>query len=199
MVEPQSRDVARSVSFLLNLDRLKEVRRQNPIANGGRRERTAEHSWHVAVAAVIFAPFSAEPIDVGKAVQLAVLHDLPEVVVGDTFVYGPRVAARREREEHGLRALLATLGEPQAQQIHAAWSEYEYETTPEGRYVMALDVMLPVFLNLAAGHESSWIRHGVTADAVRGRIESVRSAIPELADAALEAVEEAVKGGLLRP
>ena len=35
------------IAFIVEIDRLKTVIRQNYLADGSRRENTAEHSWHV--------------------------------------------------------------------------------------------------------------------------------------------------------
>ena len=118
--------------------------------------------------------------------------------MGDTFVYGKEAPTRREREERGLQDLLAEVSEATAARIDSAWREYEYEQSPEGRFVMAVDVLLPIFMNLAAGEQSSWSRHGVAAEAVRERVAKVHSAIPALADLAMNAIDEGVARGLLR-
>jgi putative hydrolase of HD superfamily len=97
-----------------------------------------------------------------------------------------------------LHALLAEVSGDVGSEIMRAWLEYEYETTPEGRYVMALDVLLPVFMNFVAGPDSSWSRFGITAGDVRRRVNHVRSVTPALADLALRVIDEAAERGLLR-
>jgi 5'-deoxynucleotidase YfbR-like HD superfamily hydrolase len=184
--------------FLLHIDGLKHVERQNPTADGSRRERTAEHSWHVAVACLLFRRFAVEEINVERATALAVLHDLPETEVGDTFVYSPAERTRRTREEDAMERLLAKLPAEDADLLRKDWHEYEYRDSPEGRYVMALDILLPVLLNSATPVKSSWKRHGVTAEAVRRRVDSVRAAVPALADLADEKIDRAMEQGYLK-
>lgn len=190
--------VAEQLEFLLSIDRLKQVRRRNPLIDGQRRERTAEHCWHLAVAVMCLHEHASEDIDVGRAVQLAIIHDLPEAVVGDTFVYGPLVDGRREREERALQALLANASGGTGSAIIEAWREYEDGTTPEGRYVKALDVLLPIFINYASGPDSSWARYGIAPDAVRSRVAQIEAAVPSLAALALKVIGRAVTQGLLR-
>ena len=71
--QPDARaiDVQATLQFFLEVDRLKEVERQNRLTTGSRRENTAEHSWHLGIAAMIMAPFAAEPIDLATAVCMA--------------------------------------------------------------------------------------------------------------------------------
>jgi putative hydrolases of HD superfamily len=186
------------VDFLLRIDNLKHVGRQNPTADGSRRERTAEHCWHVAVACLLFRRFASEDVDVERAAALAVLHDLPETEIGDTFVYSSAEETRRTREEDAMDRLLSTLPAEYADLLRKDWHEYEYGDSPEGRYVMALDILLPVLLNSAAPRESSWVQHGVTAKAVRRRVESVREVVPALAKLADEKIDRATEKGYLK-
>jgi putative hydrolases of HD superfamily len=186
------------VDLVVWFDRLKHVDRQNPTLTGGRPERTAEHSWHLAFAVYLLADYASEKIDVERAVLLAVLHDVPEALVGDTFVYGSEEASRRTREEAAIRELAARLPAELAADVVAKWQEYEFTRSAEGRFVMALDVLLPVLLNFSNIQCSSWVRHGVRADMVRERIKSVRDACPELADMASQLVDVAERDGDLR-
>jgi putative hydrolases of HD superfamily len=190
-------EFASLLDFVLEMDRLKEVERRNPIADGSRRERTAEHCWYVALAVIAFRKYAAERVDVGRAAILAIVHDVPEVRVGDTFAYGPLEPGRRQRESRAMEELLSGIPADEATGFHTAWTEYEYSKTPEGRYVYALDSLLPVFLNLAGGSQSSWVCNRVSARVVRERIDKVRRTIPELAGHADRAVDEGVRLGYL--
>jgi putative hydrolase of HD superfamily len=186
-------------SVFLEMDRLKTVRRRNPIVSGKRVETTAEHSWHLGVAVLLFARFAAEELDVNRAVSLAVVHDIPEVFVGDTFVYSVEVESRHDREMAAMSSFLgrhSTLNEVAS--IVAHWGDYESCRSPEGRFVMALDVLLPVFLNYANPAQSSWVRYGISGRQVRNRIEGVHRSCPALAEFALQMVDEAVSKGVLK-
>jgi putative hydrolase of HD superfamily len=190
-------ELSQLLDFLGRMDELKHVQRQNPVSNGSRRENTAEHSWHVALACLLFTRYAAEPIDPMRCVGLAVVHDMVEVVAGDTFVYGPAAAGRRRREERAIDVLLRPLPAQEREELETGWREYEFTQTAEGKYVMALDVLLPIFMNLMAGEKSSWRRHGVAAAAVRHRVERVEETIPALAKVAYEAIDKGIERGLL--
>src|SRR5688500_600384 len=77
--------------FVMDLDALKEVERKNPLSVGERRERVAEHSWHLATAAILLHDFADENVDIAHASMLAVVHDIVELFVGDTFAFGEDV------------------------------------------------------------------------------------------------------------
>lgn len=186
-----------ALDFLLAVDKLKDVKRRNPLVGGRRRERTAEHCWHLAMAVLCLHEFATEPLNVERAIRLSIVHDLPEAAVGDTFVYGRGNDGRRAREERALHAMVKNLAAPLGELILDDWTEYEYEKSAEGRFVMALDVLLPVFMNLAAGRDSSWYKYEVRAADVRARVKRVSGVVPELARMAFDAVDEGVRQHLL--
>ena len=99
-------DVRATLRFFMEADRLKEVERRNHLASGSRRENTAEHSWHLGIAAMIMAPFASEPVDLATAVCMALVHDIVEIDAGDTFAYDQSEAelAGKEAREQADRA-----------------------------------------------------------------------------------------------
>ena len=163
-------DLAAAMRFFLEVDRLKGVERRNRLADGSRRENTAEHSWHLGIATAVFAPFATEPIDLGTAMCMALLHDIVEIDAGDTFAYdeGEAAATKRAREEAAAERLFGLLPPVTGERFRDLWEEYERGDTPEARYVMAVDRLAPVMLNIAEGG-STWREHGITADRVIAR------------------------------
>ena len=157
-----------AVEFFLEIDKLKSVERRNFLADGSRRENTAEHSWHLGMAVVVFAPFAAEPIDLGRAVAMALAHDIVEIDAGDTFAYdeGDAAATKQAREEAAADRLFGMLPPERAIHLRELWDEYELGESAEARYVMAVDRMAPMLLNLAEGG-TTWREHGIT----RARVE----------------------------
>ena len=171
-----------ALEFFMEIDRLKGVERRNWLADGSRRENTAEHSWHIGVAALIFAPFAEEPVDVGRAVAMALAHDIVEIDAGDTFAYdvGEEAASKEAREQAAAVRLFGLLAGTQGTELRELWDEYERGDTPEARFVMALDRMAPMLLNIAEGG-STWAEHGITRERIVERNRShVEAALPEL-------------------
>ena len=155
------------MAFFMELDRLKSVERRNRLADGSRRENTAEHSWHLGMAAIVFAQFAVEPIDVAKAVAMAMAHDVVEIDAGDTFAYdqGEAAASKELREQQAADRLYGLLPQVPGSYLRDLWDEYERGDTAEARYVMAIDRMAPMLLNIAEGG-STWREHGITVDRV---------------------------------
>jgi putative hydrolase of HD superfamily len=156
-------DVLATLGFFLELDRLKSVERRNRLADGSRRENTAEHSWHLGMAALVFADHATEPIDVGRAVAMALTHDIVEIDAGDTFAYdeGPDAASKEAREQAAADRLFGMLPPATGAYLRELWDEYERGDSPEARYVMAVDRMAPMLLNIAEGG-TTWREHGIT-------------------------------------
>jgi putative hydrolase of HD superfamily len=183
--------------FALFVDRLKDVERQNPLSAGVRRERVAEHSWHVAIGVMLFHHIAPEPFDVGRAVQMALLHDLAEAYVGDAFAFGENIVGHNDREHAAMERLRAEKSSPAIQAIVDLWDEYEAQATPEARFVKAMDVYLPISLNHANMDESSWKAHTVAAEQVRRRLLGVRTTLGELAARCDAWIDDANEKGYL--
>ena len=62
-------DLADRLRFLLELDRLKGILRRSLVLAGERRENSAEHSWHLAMFALVLAPHADEAIDLARVKQ----------------------------------------------------------------------------------------------------------------------------------
>jgi putative hydrolase of HD superfamily len=166
----QPSDMQRTIAFFMELDRLKGVERRNRLADGSRRENTAEHSWHLGMAALVFAAHATEPVDVGRAVAMALAHDIVEIDAGDTFAYdqGAELASKEAREQAAADRIFGLLPPDVAAHLRELWDEYERGDTPEARYVMAIDRMAPMLLNLAEGG-TTWREYGITRERVVAR------------------------------
>ncbi len=191
-------DVAATLRFFMEADRLKGVERKNFLADGSRRENTAEHSWHLGVAAMIMAPFASEPVDIATAVCMALVHDIVEIDAGDTFAYSQsedELASKEAREIAAADRLFGLLPAAAGERFRALWDEYERGDTPEARYVMAVDRMAPMLLNTAEGG-STWREFGITRERVIARNgPHIEPALPAVWAAALAGLDAATAAG----
>ena len=138
-------------AFLVEVDRLKTILRQSPLASADRRENDAEHSWHLAMMVVVLAEHSDEPIDVGHTVELVIVHDLVEIYAGDTPLYDSAAGLDQEaREAAAADELFGLLPGDQARWVRALWDEFEARATPEARFAKAMDRLQPLLLNWMA-------------------------------------------------
>ncbi|MET7951862.1 HD domain-containing protein [Micromonospora sp. NPDC005324] len=154
------------MEFVVEVDRLKTVMRRSPLIAANRLENDAEHSWHLALMVCVLAEYSDQPIDVGRTLQLVIVHDLVEIYAGDTFVYdneGAKGQVARERDAAG--RLFALLPDDQADTFHGLWEEFEAHATPEARFAKAMDRLQPTLMNFNTGG-GTWHTPGVTSDDV---------------------------------
>jgi putative hydrolases of HD superfamily len=194
-------DLEATLAFFMEADRLKSVERRNHLADGSRRENTAEHSWHLGIAALVMTQFATEPIDVGTAVAMALIHDIVEIDAGDTFAYDEAAAAasKRAREEAAADRLFGLLPAAIGDRFRELWEEYERGDTPEARYVMAVDRLAPMLLNLAEGG-STWREYGITRSRVIARNgPHIEKSIPDVWMAALQRLDAAASIGDVDP
>lgn len=159
----------RAIEFLREADKLKSVLRRSRLSfDVERRENDAEHSWHLALMAIVLFDRLAPPgIDRARVLGMILVHDLVEIDAGDTFVYDHAHAASQvERELQAADRIFALLPEPEAASLRALWDEFEERTTAEARFARALDRVHPILQNVFT-EGVSWRAHGVTAAKVR--------------------------------
>jgi putative hydrolases of HD superfamily len=151
----------RQLEFILEIDRLKSVLRQSYLIDNDRHENSAEHSWHLAVAAMVLAEHAKEPIDVSKVIRLVLVHDLVEIDAGDTFIYDEAGnAGKAAREQKAADRLFGLLPEEQGKTFMVLWREFEDRQTPEAKFAFALDRLMPILHNVFT-QGGSWKEHGI--------------------------------------
>ena len=181
------------MALLLELDALKAVYRKSYVIEG-RRENAAEHSWYLAVALLGVRERLPVGFDLGRAIELALLHDVSEIGADDVCAYHAD-EAQAEREAAYLAALQSrhlAFGE----RAMSCWLEYERQETLESRWVKVLDKLLPFLLNLAT-EGRTWREQGITAPMVRAHNRFIAETDPELCAWLEDELERAVQRGWL--
>lgn len=161
------------IRFIVEIDKVKNIFRQTYLADAGRRENDAEHSWHIALMAYLLQEHAEEPVDVSKVMTMVLIHDLVEIDAGDTYAYDEAGAkTKREREEAGADRLFGLLPEDQGQYFRELWEEFEAYEKAEAKYAHLLDNFQPLLLNDAADG-ISWKEHQVKKSQVYKRNEKI--------------------------
>lgn len=173
------------IAFITAIDALKEIIRRTSIASGSRLENTAEHSWHAAMSAVILQEYAEEPVDVFRVAQMLLVHDIVEILAGDTFIYDIENGATQEtRERSAADQLFGMLPADQAILFRQLWDEFESLETPESRFGKSIDRLMPLLLNYANGG-ISWKENGINdrmVATVNARIKPGSTLLWEYAD-----------------
>jgi putative hydrolase of HD superfamily len=156
--------VDRIVAFLELADELKSVDRRTTV--GARQENPAEHSWHMALYALLLADELEQPVDVGRTIELCLVHDLVEIRAGDTYAFDEAgKAGQAEREQLAADELFGLLPDDVGARLRALWDEFEAGETREARFARAVDRMQALVQNLAADGVV-WRRHGIRHEQV---------------------------------
>ncbi|MGI6004779.1 MAG: HD domain-containing protein [Christensenellales bacterium] len=186
------------LEFLAEVDKMKGVLRQSLLADGSRRENDAEHSWHLALMAMVLYEYAQDDVDICRVLKMALVHDLVEIYAGDTFAYDEEAGrSKQEREELAADRLFGMLPQDQGREIRSLWEEFDLMETPDARYAAAMDRIQP-FLNnyLTKGH--TWKLGSVTSDKVYRRMAMVKEGAPALWPFVEHIVKDSIAKGYLK-
>ncbi len=197
---PAGEALRRELAFVREADRLKGIIRRTSLGDRSRRENSAEHSWHLALMALVLADHAPPGTNVAHAVELLVVHDLVEIDAGDTFAFDAAGYADKEAREQAAAARIFGLLPPEAgARFRGWWDEFEQGVTPEARFANALDRLQALVQNDAGGDGGSWREHGVSREAVLRRMAPIREGAPGLWPVVTEAVDRATAAGHVSP
>lgn len=185
------------ITFLVEADRLKSILRQTPLADNSRLENSAEHSWHLALAALTLQEYAPDGADVFHAVRLLIVHDLVEIDAGDTFAYdSAHHETKAARELAAAERIFGLLPEDLQSSFRQWWDEFEAQETPSARFANALDRLQPLLLNVHSGG-GSWTAHHVARSQVVRRMQPIQLWMPAAWPLVLDIIDRASKAGLI--
>lgn len=162
-------DLDRQLAFLREIDRLKGIVRLTPLIDRSRRENSAEHSWHLAMYALILAEHAAGSIDILRVVKMLLIHDIVEIDAGDVPFHAPEThAGQQAREQQAAERLFGLLPPAQASEFRDLWHEFEAATSDDAKFAKALDRFQPMIHN-AATDGGTWVEMSVTLEQIKTR------------------------------
>jgi len=198
--EPPMNDnrLLQQIEFLVEIDKLKHVFRQTYLINQSRKENDAEHSWHLAVAAILLHEYADDPKpDLLRVIKMVLIHDLVEIDAGDTYAYDAAAAAdQAAREQRAADRLFGMLPSDQAREFRQLWEEMEARQTSEARFAAALDRLQPFLWNYRP-QGRAWLEHEVTSDRVYTRMRPVVDGSAKLWDLTEAVLQDAIRKGYL--
>lgn len=185
--------------FTAEIDQLTQIARRTFLIDKSRRENDAEHSWHIAVMAMLFSEYAKEPVDIGRVVQMCVVHDLIEIYAGDTFAYDEKGNMdKEEREKLAADKLFSLIPEEQGKMIRDLWEEFDRMDTPDSKFAACMDRLQPFYHNtLTDGH--TWVEGNATRAAVEKRMAVIKEFMPEVYKWMDANMDAAIEKGWLRP
>ena len=186
------------LKFTAEIDKMTGILRRTMLVDHSRRENDAEHSWHIAVMALLFEEYAKEAVNVGRVAEMCVVHDLVEIYAGDTFAYDTKGNEDKEaREAAAAERLFSQLPEEQGKLIRDLWEEFDAMETADARYAACLDRIQPFLHNtLTEGH--TWVEGGTKRPAVEKRMAIVKEFMPEVYEWIDANLDRAIEKGWLK-
>lgn len=192
--------IKKQMSFLIEIDKLKNIFRQSLISDKSRNENDAEHSWHMAMYAIILEEYAPKDTDILKVIKMTLIHDIIEIYAGDTFLYDEEMTKSKEkREKEAAEMIYSLLPSTQCNEIKSLWEEFEKKQTKEAIFCATLDRIQPIILNyLTEG--GTWKKHNVKKQMVLEKGYLIfEKADEKLKQYVLNIIDESVERGYLLP
>ena len=161
-------------AFLNEADRLKSVLRATTLVDGSRPENSGEHSWHLALYALVLADQAGPGVDINRVIRMLLIHDLVEIDVGDVPIHSANGLAHASVETMTAEAkaadrIFGLLPPDLGTSLRALWEEFEAAETPDARFAKSLDRVQPVMANLMSGG-GTWATYNVTYEQLEARV-----------------------------
>lgn len=188
----------KQLDFMIELDKMKNLYRQTYVLHEDRKENDAEHSWHLAILAMLLSEYSDEPVDVLRVIKMVLVHDVVEIDAGDTYCYDSEgYKSKAEREEKAAQRIFGLLPDDQREEFYAMWREFEDSETADARFAAVLDRLQPLTLNYTKGG-ISWQEHGIRREQVLARNTEYFDVSDKIAEAIKEMIDDASDRGWLK-
>lgn len=171
--------IQKQMSFLFEIDKVKEVFRQSLVVNGKREENDAEHSWHMALVALTIKEYFRGEVNLEKTLKMILIHDLVEIYAGDTPAFGDVKPSKAEDELQAAIKLFSLLPDDQKEDFLRLWIEFEECETNEAKFANVCDRYQGFMQNLTSdGH--TWKKFNAPMEKILKRAEIIKIYVPEL-------------------
>lgn len=193
-----SNNLSHQIAFIKEIDKIKYIQRRTKLFNSDRRENDAEHSWHLAMMAIVLSEYSDAEIDLLKVVKMVLIHDIVEIDAGDTFIYDQNKSHDNTEEElKAAQRIFGLLPEKQASDFIELWKEFEAGITPEAKFAKSMDKLEPLLQN-TSNNGGTWEEFGVKYQSVYNKKKVIKEGSKELWNFAEKLIDESVEKGILK-
>ena len=191
-------DLLGQIAFIKEIDKLKYIQRKTKLFNSERNENDAEHSWHLALMAIVLADHSDAPIDVLKVVKMVLIHDIVEIDAGDVFIYDMiKSHSNTDEERVAANRIFGLLPKNQAEELIAIWEEFEAGETNEAKFAKSMDRLEPLLQN-TSNNGGTWKEFGVNYDKVYEKKSVIKNGSKSLWNYAEGLINQSVAKGILK-
>lgn len=194
----QTNNLEKQVAFIKEIDKIKYIQRKSRLFNSERRENDAEHSWHLAMMAIVLADHSDKPIDLLKVLKMVLIHDIVEIDAGDTFFYSTTANHDNGAEElAAAKRIFGILPKEQAEELIAIWEEFEDAETDEAKFAKSMDRFEPL-LQDAVNDGGSWAEFDVPYQNVYDMNKTIKNGSTTIWNYSESLIDESVEKGFLK-
>ncbi|ALM49641.1 phosphohydrolase [Flavobacterium psychrophilum] len=191
-------NLLKQVVFIKEIDKLKYIQRKTRLFNSDRHENDAEHSWHLAMMALVLAEHADKPIDVLKVVKMVLIHDIVEIDAGDVFIYDTvKNHCNTDEERLAAERIFGLLPEEQAKEYIAIWEEFEEGITDDAKFAKAMDRFEPLLQN-TSNNGGTWVEFDVKYDKVYNKKKVIQEGSASIWEYAERLINESVEKGILK-
>ncbi|MES2514393.1 MAG: HD domain-containing protein [Bacteroidota bacterium] len=190
-------NLLKQVAFIKEIDKLKYIQRKTKLFNSNRHENDAEHSWHLAMMALVLAQHSDKPIDVLKVLKMVLIHDLVEIDAGDTFIYDTlKNHTNTDEELIAANRIFGLLPIEQAEEFISIWKEFEDGLTHEAKFAKSMDRFEPLLQN-TSNNGGTWVEFNVPYEKVYAKKKAIQNGSTTIWNYAEALINESVEKGIL--
>lgn len=188
----------KQVAFIHEIDKVKYIKRKTRLFNSDRNENDAEHSWHLAVMAIVLAQHADEPVDTLKVIKMLLIHDVVEIDAGDVFLYDTAIShTNTEAERKAAERIFGLLPPEQAEELIVVWEEFEAGETAEAKFARAMDRLEPLLQNVS-NNGGTWQEFGVKYHQVVQKKSVIGHGSKTLWEFAKTLIDDSVEKGILK-
>lgn len=194
----QTNNLEKQIAFIKEIDKIKYIQRRTKLFNSDRRENDAEHSWHLAMMAIVLAEHSNKSIDLLKVLKMVLIHDIVEIDAGDTFIYSTTKDHNNTDEElTAAQRIFGILPKEQAEEFISIWKEFEEDVTDEAQFAKSMDRFEPLLQN-ASNSGGTWVEYDVPYQKVFDKKEEIKNGSAAIWDYAKNLIDDGVERGFLK-
>ena len=188
----------KQIAFIKEIDKIKYIQRRSKLFNSDRRENDAEHSWHLAMMAIVLLEHANKDIDLLKVLKMVLIHDIVEIDAGDTFIYSTTKDHNNTNEELvAAKRIFGMLPKEQANDLIAIWEEFEAGETDEAKFAKAMDRFEPLLQN-ASNSGGTWVEFDVPYHKVYDKKSEIKDGSESIWSYAESLIDDGVGKGYLK-
>ena len=187
----------KQIDFIIEIDKIKSVFRKSRLFDNSRFENDSEHSWHLAVMAILLSEYSNEPLDLLKVIKMVLIHDIVEIDAGDTLIYSRDNEKTDEKELLAADRIFGLLPEDQKKDMINLWKEFEEKKSPESKFAAAIDRLEPVMQSYYNDGQS-WQAYNIPAKKILNINGRIKNGSEQLWDYAKSLIDECIDKGFIK-